>query len=219
MANDIKNDLQGGMDYKRRFVPSLQIIRLCLQNRFLPALICFALAIPATSKATTIGIGSISASPPNVLVVPITISGASDLYAFQFDITFNPSILQLDLISEGPFLQSGGATFFIPGAIDNLLGSATFTADTLVGATTGVSGNGTLATLNFETIAPGSSSFTLSNVILLDSDLNDVPFSVQSSGVSSVPEATSTARLLLAGLAFCGVLRAKGLFRSVRSTL
>ncbi len=70
----------------------------------------------------------------------------SDLYAFQFDLAFDPTILELQSISEGTFLPGAGSTNFFPGTIDNTGGTATATADSLVGAIPGASGSGTLAT-------------------------------------------------------------------------
>ena len=45
----------------------------------------------------------------------INIANVTDLYAFQFDIGFGPSVLQATSVVEGSFLPSGGFTFFIPG--------------------------------------------------------------------------------------------------------
>src|ERR1019366_6371228 len=43
----------------------------------------------------------------------------TDLYAFQFDLSFNPAVLSATSITEGLFLPTGGSTFFISGDIDN----------------------------------------------------------------------------------------------------
>ena len=69
-----------------------------------------------------------------------------------------------------------GNTFFIPGTIDNVGGTATFTADTLLGPGPGAAGNGTLATFSFEAVAAESSAVGLSNIVLLDSNLNGIAF-------------------------------------------
>ncbi len=94
---------------------------------------------------------------------------------FQFDLSFDPTALQASSESEGSFLANGGGTYFVCGTIDNTGGSVAGTADTLVSAVPGVSGAGTLATVNFSTAADGSSTLSLSNVILLDSNLNQNP--------------------------------------------
>lgn len=116
-------------------------------------------------------------------------SNVSDLFSFQFDLSFDPTILELQSISEGSFLPGAGSTFFLPGTIDNTAGTATFTADSLVGAIPGASGDGTLAIFSFEALAAGTSPLTLSNVVLQDSNLADIAFNATNGQViSAVPE-------------------------------
>jgi hypothetical protein len=94
-------------------------------------------------------------------------------------------------VLEGSFLQSAGVTFFVPGMIDKLGGTATFNADTLLALVPGAVGSGDLVTLSFHATATGISAVTLSNVVLLDSELNDIAFIARSGSVAvaSVPEA------------------------------
>jgi general secretion pathway protein D len=70
----------------------------------------------------------------DIFTVNADIASITDLYAFQFDLSFDPAVLAATSSTEGPFLPSGGATFFIPGAIDNLNGMVTATVDTLIAA-------------------------------------------------------------------------------------
>jgi hypothetical protein len=106
--------------------------------------------------------------------VNVDVANINDLYAYQLDLTFDPTLLAAVSVTEGPFLQSGGSTFFIPGTIDNAGGSVTANADALIGATTGVSGSGTLLTFEFTALAPGTSALDIANPIFLDSGLNDI---------------------------------------------
>src|SRR5205823_5551888 len=97
----------------------------------------------------------------------------------------------------------GGSTILVPGPIDNTSGTITATADTLVGPGPGVSGSGTLATVDFTSAGLGTSPITLSNLILLDSSLNDIAFTIANGsaavlrGPSSVPEPTSAVLIVL----------------------
>src|SRR5580693_6858462 len=53
---------------------------------------------------------------PNVgdtFEVEVDVTGITDLYAFQFDLTFDPTLLSAVSVTEGAFLPSGGTTFFI----------------------------------------------------------------------------------------------------------
>jgi general secretion pathway protein D len=158
--------------------------------------------------------GTISTLPfsPTVSVggstsVNVNVAGLTDLYAFQFDVVFNPAVLSALSITEGTLFSSVGV-FFSSGTISNTAGTITFIGDSLSGPGPGVSLDGTLAQIVFSALSPGSSSIGLSNVILLDSNLSDIPASVVSGSVdvTGVPEPNS-AMLLLGALTLLGLVR------------
>jgi hypothetical protein len=99
----------------------------------------------------------------------VTINGAADLYAYQFDIGFNSSVLSANSVSEGTFLSAIGSTALFPGFIDNVGGTISFIADSLTGPISGASGSGTLATISFTSIGAGVSPVGVFNVTALDS--------------------------------------------------
>ena len=144
----------------------------------------------------------------NPLTLAIEISGAVDLYAFQFDIAFDQSVLQATgPSSEGPFLSSGGTTFFIPGVEDNANGLILGTANVLLGAIAGVSGNGILAFLSFvgaDVAIDRTIAVNLLNVQLLDSNLSPIDATIENATVTvnAVPEPAS---LLLLATGVAGV--------------
>jgi adhesin HecA-like repeat protein len=135
----------------------------------------------------------LSIEPPSLFVqrgnsfsLDVRISDVADLFAFQFDLAFDPLILSAGSITEGPFLPSGGATAFIAGTVDNTAGTITATVDTLIGAIPGVNGSGVLASVDFQALSLGTSPITFSHPILLDSDLNAFPIFRIGDGVVSV---------------------------------
>jgi len=109
----------------------------------------------------------------DTFAVNVNVDGVSDLYAYQLDLTYDPTLLSAVSVSEGPFLLGGGTTVFLPGTIDNVGGSVAGTADALIGAIPGVSGGGTLLTFEFAALAPGASALSFGNPLLVDSSLND----------------------------------------------
>jgi general secretion pathway protein D len=133
---------------------------------------------------------SISLQPSSLMVIrgqsfslDVNVSSITDLYAFQFDLSFPGGLLSAVSISEGPLLPSAGTSFFVPGIIDPE-GTISFTADTLLGPIPGVSGSEILATVQFDAIAPGTGPITLSNVTLLDSALAEIPATIINSSVT-----------------------------------
>ena len=133
------------------------------------AICCCAMSAGTISlqpSATTLTLGS-------PLTVNVNVSGLTDLYAFQFDISFNPAVFSGSGVTEGALFSSIGV-FFSPGFIDNTGGTITFIGDSLSGPGPGVSVGGTLASILFNSIGTGSSSLTLSNIILLDSNFADL---------------------------------------------
>jgi hypothetical protein len=130
----------------------------------------------------------------------VSIASVADLYAFQFDLSFDPSILSAVEVTEGPFLPFGGSTFFLPGTIDDGTGTITFNADSLIGPVPGVDGNGILAVIEFAALAPGTSSISLSNVQFFDSNLNPINVTTLDGAVSvqAVPEPSAFLLVLVA---------------------
>jgi general secretion pathway protein D len=179
----------------------------------------FGLGIqPARGQTATLSVDPIAQmiSAGSVLTVDVSISNASDLYAYQFDLTFNPSVLRAVSSSEGAFLPAGGSTIFISGTDDNMSGIVSATADTLQTAISGVSGSGELAVFTFDAIAPGTSAIGIQNETLLDSNLNIIGDTTTGGSVTISPSTTaapeidpatamSAFALLLGGLA---ILRA-----------
>jgi Cohesin domain len=159
-----------------------------------------SLLVMAAVQADTIV--SIQPSSSNVSLggstdVTIQITGVSDLYAFQFDVGFDASVVSATSVDEGAFLPAGGSTFFFGGSIDNVTGSISSIADSLIGPVPGVSGSGMLATIQFQGIGMGISPIQLSNIILLDSNLGDIDFTSADGSLSTVPEPKFVSLLLI----------------------
>ena len=179
-----------------------------------------ALLLVSAAPASAAPILSVVPSSSNVTVggvftVDFLISGVTDLYAFQFGIAFDPTLLTaFPTITEGAFLSTAGTTAFIPGFIDNNLGFISFNANSLVGPIAGASGGGTLLSVTFGAFALGTSAITAIFDPTLGDDLFDssfasIPLGAINNGTVtvspvSVPE-SSTLPILAMGLAMCGI--------------
>jgi adhesin HecA-like repeat protein len=162
------------------------------------------------SAVVSIDPSSSTISSGGTATIDVDISGVTDLYGYQFDILFDAPTVSATSEAEGSFLTGGGTTFFVPGTIDNVGGSLTATADTLIGAISGVDGSGTLAVLTFTGLAPGMTSIDLANVTLLDSNFNPIDFTTVDasltvqSGVTPAPEPSG---VFLVGLGLAALIR------------
>jgi len=137
--------------------------------------------------------------------VDVLISQVTDLYAYQFSISFNPTLLQVSGLAMGSFLSAGGATFSNTGTIDNTAGTVTFVYNSLVGALPGVSGSGTLLTLHLNAIGTGTSAlgFVPDDTLFVDSNITPIGLTTVDSSLqvaAAVPEPESYL-MLAAGLA------------------
>lgn len=197
--------------------------RLCISKA---CLACAQFFFAAPSLAVPIlGIqpAGVEVTVGQSFTVDVTIDAAVDVFAFQFDLGFDPNVLTATGIAEGSFLSSGGATFFIPGDIDNLAGSVSFTANSLLGFD-GVDGSGTLARISFTAVGVGSSAVTIFNAVVLDSTLSGVMLATSRGNVSvaqgqttTVPEPSSLTLACIAALLAIGRSAVNGRQRLLRN--
>ncbi|TFW31037.1 cohesin domain-containing protein [Massilia horti] len=170
------------------------------------ALLCFACTqVSASPTLSTVATPS-PAVVGSMVDLAVMISDISDLYTYQFSLTFDPNLLRVSSITEGGFLATAGTTFGDTGEIDNATGTISFVFNTLIGALPGASGNGNLAHIIFETLGTGSAQLGFSDVMFLDSGMNDIAVTVQTTplqitGATAVPE---PATYLLLGVGVIG---------------
>lgn len=99
--------------------------------------------------------------------IKINISDVVDLYGWEIRLKWNSTILDALAVTEGPFLKSGDNTFFTY-KVNNTLGNVIVDC-TLLGNVPGVSGSGTLATLQFYVETVGECPLDLYDTILVNS--------------------------------------------------
>jgi hypothetical protein len=99
--------------------------------------------------------------PTDSLAIKINISDVTMLYTWQFNLTFNPAVLQVAAITEGPFLKqlTPPGTSFLTPIIDNTAGWIQAGAALKNFNSGGVNGSGELATISFQAVAEGNSVF------------------------------------------------------------
>jgi hypothetical protein len=149
---------------------------------------------------------TVCVQPPSLFVAPgtnfsvdVVVDEVSNLGAYEFTLAFDPNVLALTGVSNGPFL---GSTRRTVSCLDPTLGvgSVHFVCITLGPAPGGASGSGVLATVRFLALAEGSSPLDLQNVILAAADIVGTPIAVTaqdgtvsvSSGPTPTPLPTGT---------------------------
>ncbi len=137
------------------------------------------LLLIATLAGFTFRTGNTASSNPLVSVDPkvssgaasttrtvnVTVANVTDLFSYDANLTYNPSILNCTGCVEGPFLGTAGATWWQEPVIDSYNGWIFF-GNTLWGAPF-ASGNGTLAIITFDVLVEGRTPLDFS-----DTDLN-----------------------------------------------
>ena len=156
--------------------------------------------LPGSAAPTTIAAGIATVGVGGTFTIQVSIADAQDLLAWQFDLAFDPSSLQANWITEGPFMSAFGQTLFIPGVIDNGTGMITLTAESFVDIDPLPSGDGVLAEIEFTALAVGTSDLTLSN-LFLDFVTPPEEVAVQAGTVTVLARVPEPGTLALVGLA------------------
>ena len=107
---------------------------------------------------------AVSAAPGEFVTLNVTVADLTaensqplGLCGWQVNITFNPAILNVSAVAEGPFLKQAGSTWWLPPVLDNengfvAMGDSIFPLDE---STQGVYGSGVLANVTFQVIDEG----------------------------------------------------------------
>jgi hypothetical protein len=161
---------------------NVSLSRLFLLLFFLIEAELFSIAPSNQAGTATVNVfpSSVTASVSQNFSINVNVTGVSDLYGWEFKLNWTATILNAVNVTEGPFLESGGNTFFYSG-LNATEGHVTVEC-TLEGNIQGVSGNGVLATITFNVKSSGQSPLNLYYAVLLNSQEQTIP-SQQSGGI------------------------------------
>ena len=147
------------MSYKRIII-SLLILSLILIFAG-----CLGKLIPTTPSVTppagTEGVlylepANLTITPSQDFTIELKTSSITDLKGYSVTLSYDPALLSLKEVTEGPFFSSKGKTFFY-----NKVDKGTILIDcAILGPELSVSGEGTLAALSFTSLKSGSTSLT-----------------------------------------------------------
>jgi len=121
-----------------------------------------------STTSTTARVGYIfsksSLHAGDTFTLDLSAEDVHDLAGWQFDIAFDPAVLKAVEVTEGDFLKTkGGSTFFQRGTIDNTTGKIAKLSSALLSGG-GVTGTGTLLSIQFSAKAGSETQLKLQNV-------------------------------------------------------
>ncbi|MCY4553562.1 MAG: leucine-rich repeat domain-containing protein [Candidatus Poribacteria bacterium] len=109
----------------------------------------------------------------------LNIENTHNLAGWQFDVAFDPTMLEAVEVSEGDFLNpEGNATFFQGGSIDNATGKITKLSSARL-SEEGVSGRGALLSVTFTAKTVGQTQLSLENFQLAAITGESIPARLQ----------------------------------------
>ena len=134
---------------------------------------------PGTDYTVSMGVGYTFSQTPihtgDTFTLDIRAENITNLAGWQFDIAFDPAILEAVNVSEGDFLKTGGSTtFFHGGSIDNATGKITGLNAARLSAQ-GVSGTGVLLQIRFKAKSAGETELALQKFQFGSSTGDNVP--------------------------------------------
>ena len=118
---------------------------------------------PVTSLEGTAGVlylepANLNVTPSKNFTVELKTASIVNLKGYSVTLSYDPALLSLQEVAEGPFFSVKGETFFY-NDIDDQKGKVLIDC-AILGRDLSVSGGGTLATLSFTSLKAGSTSIT-----------------------------------------------------------
>ena len=106
----------------------------------------------------------------------VNLAGGQNIYSVPLQVVYNPRIMQLLNVSNGPLLSKDGQTVALINRDDSLAGILQLTAERPPGSG-GVSGDGAVFTLTFQARAPGQATLSINRAAVKNASMQNVPAS------------------------------------------
>ena len=147
------------MKYKKTLIASILII-LSVTTPYLYLSQASGTSVAALSFDPS-SISDSSLTPGNKFTIDLQVSNIQNMWNWGVDLAWDPAVLSWNSTKEGPFLKSGGATFFgaVPTDVDKP-GVLEGTGDVLTSLSS-VNGSGVLASFTFLVLKTGTSTINI----------------------------------------------------------
>ena len=137
---------------------------------------------PPTASAP-VGSAIVSFDPPTLdqavgstFTVNVNLAGGQNVYSVPIQVMYNPRVLQLLNVSNGPLLSKDGQTVALVNRDDSMVGLLRLTASRPPGSG-GVTGDGAVFTLTFQARAPGQATLSINRAAVKNASMQNVPAS------------------------------------------
>jgi len=135
---------------------------------------------PVTASAPA-GSAIVSFDPPTLdqpvgstFTVNITLAGGQNIYSVPVQVQYNPRVLQVLNVSNGPLLSKDGQPVALVNRDDSLAGILQLSASRPPGSG-GISGDGAVFTLTLQARAPGQATLSINRAAVRNSSMQNVP--------------------------------------------
>jgi hypothetical protein len=157
------------------------IVVVCLLA-ILVAVLAYVILSSPSSTLLSVEPKNVQGTTGQDFAVNVSVSNVADLYGWQIDLGWNSSLLNVTNVIEGPMLKSSGNSTFFSPVVNRAAGNLSVLCTRLLSFgsnVTGVSGHGTLMTVQFEVIGSGACDLSLYSTQLLDTDGRAMSHTVQ----------------------------------------
>ena len=164
------------------------------------ALILLLPSLPVAASSPTIVTVAAPTQPVSQgqqFTINITVQPNNAIAGAQFSLSFNPSLVSINSVTQGNLLNQGGAnTYFSAGTINNTAGTLTNVAGAITTPGQTVSAAGTFAVITMTASSvSGICPLTLSNIIVGDINGNSLTVNLVNGQVINTPPSITTGSL------------------------
>ena len=131
-------------------------------------------AAPAGSALLSFDPASLNVAAGSTFTVNVSLAGGQNVYSVPLQILYNPNLLQVVNVSNGPMLSQDGQAVALVHRDDSMAGILQLTASRPPGSS-GISGDGQVFTLTFQAKAPGQATVSINRATLKNASMQNIP--------------------------------------------
>ena len=132
-----------------------------------------AASAPAGSAIVSFDPPSLNQAVGSTFTVNINMAGGQNVYSVPLQILYNPKVLQLLNVSNGPLLEQDGQAVALVHRDDSMMGILQLTASRPPGSP-GITGDGQVFTLTFQAKSPGQATLSINRAMLKNASMQNI---------------------------------------------